>query len=117
MTENSDWRLQGHEDYLHGLTLKHRRYRATATNDHDHCELCFVKFMDADYPDVLREGYATPDGYFNPYWFLRARRRYIHASERTESGAHEFAAGGCGKCRAGDYGATRPCKYSCRRSV
>lgn len=63
MAEDSDWRLSGHQDYLHGLTLVRRRYRPTATNDHDHCELCFAKFRDAALPDVLRQGYSTPDGY------------------------------------------------------
>lgn len=63
MAEESDWRLQGQEAYLRGATLVRRHYRATATNDHDHCQFCWAKFMEADFAGVLREGYATPDGY------------------------------------------------------
>ena len=59
-----DWRMQGQEAYLRGATLRRRRYSARRPDwDHDHCEFCGAKFMDADFPGVLREGYVTADGY------------------------------------------------------
>jgi hypothetical protein len=64
--EESDWRLQGQEKYLVGVTLVHRAYRRYAANprwDHDHCEFCWDKFMVEDLPDVLHEGYCTLDEY------------------------------------------------------
>ena len=62
MTEDSDWRLQGQEKYLQAVALKHRQYRRKSPNsDHDHCEFCWAKFMEEDRPDVLHEGYCTPD--------------------------------------------------------
>jgi hypothetical protein len=67
MVDDSDWRLQGQERYLHGVTLVRRRYRAYAENpswDHDHCVFCQAKFMVEDHPDVLHEGYATIDDYW-----------------------------------------------------
>jgi len=68
MTDETDWRLQGQEDYLYGLTLVRRRYLRPSTNpdwDHDHCEFCGGKFMVEEVPDVLHEGYATPG---ESYW-------------------------------------------------
>lgn len=63
MIEKSDWRLMGQEGYLKGATLVHRRYlRRSADCDHHHCEFCMVKFMAANYPEVLHQGYTTPDG-------------------------------------------------------
>ena len=63
MVDDSDWRLQGQESYLQGATLHRRSYSSPRPGwDHDHCEFCSAKFMDADLPDVLREGYATSDG-------------------------------------------------------
>ena len=61
-----DWRRQGQESYLKGVTLVRRSYRRYPRNpswDHDHCEFCWAKFMVEDYPDVLHEGYATEDDY------------------------------------------------------
>ena len=66
MATDSDWRLQGQERYLRGVTLVHRAYRRYAKNpnwDHDHCNFCWAKFMVEDYPDVLHEGYCTEDDY------------------------------------------------------
>jgi len=64
MREPNDWRLTNQERYLKGATLIWRPYSpARAGNDHDHCEFCFAKFMTADAPDILREGYSTPDRY------------------------------------------------------
>jgi hypothetical protein len=59
-----DWRLQGQDRYLTGAIVQRRRYSPPRPSwDHDHCEFCGAKFMDADLPDVLREGYATVDEY------------------------------------------------------
>jgi hypothetical protein len=65
VTTESDWRLQGQERYLQGITLVHRRYRQNAKNpkwDHDHCEFCSAEFA-LTAPDALREGYASEDDY------------------------------------------------------
>jgi hypothetical protein len=61
-----DWRLNGQERYLSGVTLVRRTYRRYSKNaewDHDHCEFCFAKFMIEDVPDVLHVGYSTEDEY------------------------------------------------------
>jgi hypothetical protein len=58
-----DWRLMGQERYLSGVELTWRSYRPSgAGNDHDHCEFCQRKSLQAPGRDALREGYATPDG-------------------------------------------------------
>jgi hypothetical protein len=59
-----DWRLGGQERYLKGATLLKRTYRPYPKNhnwDHDHCAFCWAKFMVADDPKVLHEGYCTED--------------------------------------------------------
>jgi hypothetical protein len=64
--DTNDWRLQGQERYLKGVTLTLRKYERYAPNpswDHDHCEFCGAKFMVEDVPDVLHEGYCTADQY------------------------------------------------------
>jgi hypothetical protein len=56
--------LQGQETYLKSLPLwwkKYTRYRDDW--EHDHCQFCWAKFMEEDYPEVLQEGYATEDNY------------------------------------------------------
>jgi hypothetical protein len=61
-----DWRLQGQENYLKGVTLVHqlyRKYKGNAHWDHDHCAFCLAKFMIEDFPDVLHRGYSTEDDY------------------------------------------------------
>ena len=66
MADESDWRLTTQENFLKGVTLVHRsycRYPPDTTSDHDHCELCWAKFMVEDYPDVLHQGCATTDDY------------------------------------------------------
>ncbi len=66
MIDDSDWRLQGQEKYLQGVTLMRRTYRRYAKNpdwDHDHCVFCTATFMVEDIPDVLHEGYATTNDY------------------------------------------------------
>jgi hypothetical protein len=61
----NDWRLQGQEKYLTGVTLTRKSYLPTGEgNDHDHCEFCSAKFsQDSAIPDALREGYTTSDTY------------------------------------------------------
>ena len=64
MREDNDWRLQGQGAYLKGVSLCWKKYaRYSESWEHDHCEFCWAKFMEADYPDVLHEGYATEDNY------------------------------------------------------
>lgn len=66
MSAGKDWRLNGQEEYLVDALLVRRAYRGNPANphwDHDHCEFCNAKFMVEDIPDVLHEGYVTPDDY------------------------------------------------------
>ena len=66
MTRESDWRLQGQEAYLKGVSLVWRRYRLYNKNpswDHDHCEFCGSTFSLLDEPDHMNEGYSTLDDY------------------------------------------------------
>jgi hypothetical protein len=77
MTTNDDWRLRGQEDYLQGVTLRWKQYAGQPNWnpewDHDHCEFCWAKFMDADLPDVLRTGYTNTE-------------QVIHGKVRPEGG-------------------------------
>ena len=62
----SDWRLQGQERYLRGVTLFPARYtRYSDAWDHDHCEFCAVKFTEAGsgMADSVHQGYCTADRY------------------------------------------------------
>lgn len=62
MREENDWRLQGQEKYLKGISLQWKKYAKHSENwDHEHCEFCHDKFMEEDYPDVLHEGYTNED--------------------------------------------------------
>ena len=66
MIDPSDWRLMGQQKYLMGAELCRRAYRPYPHNadwDHDHCAFCGAKFMVADGPDVLHDGYCTLDEY------------------------------------------------------
>jgi len=66
MIDESDWRLQGQEKFIQGVVLVKRPYRShpqNADRDHDHCELCWAKFMVEGNPDSLHEGYSTEDEY------------------------------------------------------
>src|SRR3954470_16024193 len=59
-----DWRLTGQHQYLSGVTLVRHQWRESRPGwDHDHCEFCLAKFGDERLPDVLREGWTTPDEY------------------------------------------------------
>jgi hypothetical protein len=57
-----DWRLQGQESYLQGLTLKFQSWwTQSSTWDHDHCAFCWVHFgqeVFADDPNTQLEGWA-----------------------------------------------------------
>ena len=69
MREANDWRLTNQSKYLKGVTLTWMPYSAAnPTNDHDHCEFCFAKFMAPGVPDTLHEGYSTPDRY---HWICK----------------------------------------------
>ena len=64
MRTETDWRLQGQEKYLKGISLWWTKYEPYSdTWEHDHCEFCGSKFMNEDHTDVLRHGYATTDKY------------------------------------------------------
>jgi hypothetical protein len=64
MREIDDWRLTNQDRYLKGVELIWRAYKsANPSNDHDHCEFCWAKFMADESIDALREGYATDDRY------------------------------------------------------
>ena len=57
-----DWRLQGQEKYLKGVTLILRDYYLYHPDwDHDHCAFCWAKF--SLYDGDLKRGYSTEDGY------------------------------------------------------
>jgi hypothetical protein len=58
----SDWRLQGQDKYLTGVSLSRKAYRKPSDDwDHDHCEFCWAKFSESE--GDLNEGYVTEDGY------------------------------------------------------
>lgn len=61
----TDWRNCGQEDFLLGVTLYHRKYKAPSERwNHDHCDFCWLRFSD-DVETDLHEGYTTADNY---YW-------------------------------------------------
>lgn len=60
--ERSDWRRQGQEKFLAGVTLARGAYTPWRPSwDHDHCEFCYAKFAvnGGDYAI----GYHTLDRY------------------------------------------------------
>lgn len=74
MTETGDWRLQGQDRYLRGISLQWRRCRAKSeTWEHDHCFFCWTNFVDpafsaehqgsAPTERTLSEGYTTTPEY------------------------------------------------------
>jgi hypothetical protein len=64
MINESDWRLQGQEKYLKGVTLTFKPYSKHREGwDHDHCEFCQAKFMEPNNHETLHEGYTTEDNY------------------------------------------------------
>jgi hypothetical protein len=55
-----DWRLSYGKDHLRGATLHWEQYLAPSeTWDHDHCAMCWQKFMEDELPGVERTGYVT----------------------------------------------------------
>lgn len=67
---DDDWRLQGQERFLQRAVLRRARWtRPRPGWDHDHCAFCWAKFMEEDQPEVLHEGYTTPDRY---HWICAA---------------------------------------------
>ncbi len=59
----NDWRLQGQEKYLKGVTLQKKTYKQFRDGwDHDHCEFCGAKFTE-NTPGTLHEGYTTQNNY------------------------------------------------------
>ena len=67
----TDWRLQGQEKHMTGLSLRFEKYTPDAGDDHDHCEFCCEKF--ANFGDNLRQGYTTDD---NLRWVCEAPARH-----------------------------------------
>jgi len=64
MVNDDDWRLRGQERFLTGATLRWAKWKMPRPEwDHDHCEFCFAKFMEAPSPEVLHEGFTTEDNY------------------------------------------------------
>jgi ribosomal protein L37AE/L43A len=63
MADDDDWRLQGQEKYLTGLTLRLRLWTIEREGwDHDHCEFCWKKIWDrAGGDDESERAYATDD--------------------------------------------------------
>ncbi|KAF0843321.1 hypothetical protein FNL37_0743 [Methylovorus glucosotrophus] len=69
MTEMTDWRMQGQDTYLLGLSLFKHQYRKHKDNwDHDHCEFCGAMFTEST-PETLHSGYSTADSY---YWICES---------------------------------------------
>ena len=66
MVDQNDPRLETDNSFLAQFHWKWKKWSQTRENwDHDHCEFCGAKFMNANGPNILHEGYATPDDY---YW-------------------------------------------------
>ena len=77
LTVDGDWRLMGQERYLQGAVWVRKPYkRWTATWDHDHCEFCARKFVEANGQpqgeDSATLGYAAlgtgPKGQDDYHW-------------------------------------------------
>lgn len=59
---SDDWRLQGQERFLKGVTLCRKKYTPYRDDwDHDHCAFCGKKFSEQQ--DDAHEGFATEDSY------------------------------------------------------
>ena len=69
MTDKNDWRLQGQEKYLKGVTLYLKKYMENSdTWEHDHCEFCWDKFSLKGLSGGPDEGYATVGNY---HWICK----------------------------------------------
>jgi hypothetical protein len=54
-----DWRLTWEAEWMHGAQLQRVRFSAPTEDwDHEHCTLCWAKFMDETSEDTLSEGYV-----------------------------------------------------------
>jgi len=86
MNNAQDWRVTNQERYLRGVTLIWRTYApASPSNDHDHCEFCFAKFMPGSEPETFQEGYATVDGYRWTNYASTISRNCSHGKWRAKS--------------------------------
>ncbi|MGE5423030.1 MAG: hypothetical protein ACM3QW_07185 [Ignavibacteriales bacterium] len=69
MVDESDWRLQGQEEYLTGVRLTLKKWTSKNPKwDHDHCAFCWAKLSDLDIPDSQDEGYTTENDY---HWICK----------------------------------------------
>ena len=58
----TDWRLQGQERFLKGVSLVKKRYQKYREDwEHDHCEFCSIKLSER--PEDINVGYVTTDNY------------------------------------------------------
>lgn len=55
-----DWIVNDHL-FLMGAKLVYTKFVPEGTDDHEHCDLCWEKFMDAE--GFQRYGYCTTDEY------------------------------------------------------
>ena len=61
MVSDDDWRLPGHGG-LQGVSVRWKPYRRWGeTWDRDHCQFCWVEFMEAD--NLYRDRKTQPEGY------------------------------------------------------
>jgi hypothetical protein len=67
-----DWRRTGQEEFLLDATLTWNNYQALSAEwEHEHCEFCFHKFLDAHYSSLHADALASapdeqsPAGYTN----------------------------------------------------
>ncbi|WP_237067922.1 hypothetical protein [Microbulbifer guangxiensis] len=62
MPDKDDWRRQGQEAYLLGLTFQRKPYTKYRESwDHDHWDFCGQKLAEFAVDGALHEGYATED--------------------------------------------------------
>ena len=48
--------------YLENLKFTKTKFKADGSNDHEHCDLCWVKI--SEYPDDIHEAYSSNQGQF-----------------------------------------------------
>lgn len=61
MTRDEQLRLMSD---LRNVAFRRKRYKQWSPEwDHDHCSVCWAKFSERNFPDVLHEGYATAADY------------------------------------------------------
>lgn len=103
---DADWRLVREEEWMYGARLRWKPFHAPTPDwDHEHCALCWATFMDADEPDVLREGYAWSSGApAQPVLPLEERTIRLEGSRLVRAPWSEDEAWVCAQCFA-DFGA------------